>query len=159
MSMPCFFGLRPSGPHALGLAALVALAACASDDANPNGSAPPSGSAPPPEAAAVRDEPLQNPDEALVLGLETGDRACYLSLEDANGVPFQELADFALCERDDLVGQRVRLAYEEATVPAEICQGDPECTETTRMPIVRTATPLEQAVPGAADTTGAGRMP
>lgn len=138
---------RPLGPAApLALAALVALAACGPDEANPNGTAggPAPGAALPSETANAQDEPLQNSDEALVLGLEPGDRACYLSLEDAAGVPFQELADFALCERVDLVGQRVRLTYEEATVPAEICQGDPECTETTRMPIVRDAAPLGQ---------------
>ncbi|MGB0695041.1 MAG: hypothetical protein ACPGOY_05290 [Rhodospirillaceae bacterium] len=87
---------------------------------------------------------------ALTLGLPTvamaqetgtlqqtvyGDIACYLTLTDADGKPFEVMADFDLCEQDDLIGRRVVLTFETLSVMAASCEGDPECQDTEEVPL------------------------
>lgn len=91
---------------------------------------------------------------ATVVSMESGDVACYLQLEDGRGRRFQELADFDVCARRELVGRRVSLTYELANVMADECQGDPDCTKTKRLPLVVKATVLA-AAPRAATTAAA----
>jgi len=72
----------------------------------------------------------------VITHMESGDVACYLTLKDDNGKAFDELADFAICEQESLVGKRVRLQYSMENVMADECQGDPDCTKTRRVAIV-----------------------
>jgi hypothetical protein len=72
----------------------------------------------------------------VVTGLEAGDVACYITLDDDKGVSFQELADFSICEKTSLVGQRVKLAYRIENVMADECQGNPDCTKSKKVALV-----------------------
>lgn len=71
--------------------------------------------------------PQQEP--FLVKSLQTGDRACYIELENAKGETSNEFASFELCEQENLVGQRVRLTRKSAPIMAMSCQGRPDCKE------------------------------
>lgn len=59
--------------------------------------------------------------------LEAGDIACYASLVNDEGYAFNEMANFEVCDRTDLIGQRVNLSYEIGTVLAASCEGDFDC--------------------------------
>jgi hypothetical protein len=74
-----------------------------------------------------------------VTGLEAGDVACYISLEDDKGSAFQELADFAVCEQTSLIGERVRLTYELGKVMADECGGNPDCKKSRTVALVMSA--------------------
>ncbi len=71
-----------------------------------------------------------------VLSIDVGDVACYLSLTDAAGKKFTEMADFGLCDHDDLIGKRVKLTYKIEQVLADECNGNPECKKSRSVPIV-----------------------
>jgi len=90
--------------------------------AAPVAAAPPAAPAapPPPPPAAT----------AVLRALTPGDRACYLTLEDSQGLAREEMGRMELCEQATLVGQPILPVYGEEAVAAESCQGDPECTET-----------------------------
>ena len=75
----------------------------------------------------------------VVLSLEAGDVACYITLRDDRGREFTELAEFDLCEIDGLVGKRVVLTYTVGEVMADECEGDPECEDTKTVALVRSA--------------------
>ncbi len=75
--------------------------------------------------------------------LQAGDVACYLTLEDDRGVSFQEKGDFSLCERQALVGKRLRLTYKLGNVMADECQGDPDCKQTRTVPLVMSVKVLD----------------
>jgi hypothetical protein len=79
---------------------------------------------------------------ATIRGLTMGDRACYLELEDVQGQSSDAVADFDLCEREDLVGQGVRLTRERTSILAISCQGDPECTDRDTVDLIVAAEPL-----------------
>lgn len=72
----------------------------------------------------------------VVTALEAGDVACYIALDDEQGVSFRELADFAICEKTSLVGKRVKLAYRMENVMADECQGNPDCAQSRRVALV-----------------------
>jgi hypothetical protein len=72
----------------------------------------------------------------VVTALEAGDVACYIALDDDQGISFRELADFAICEKTSLVGKRVKLAYRMENVMADECQGNPDCTQSKRVALV-----------------------
>lgn len=72
----------------------------------------------------------------VLIGLQSGDVACYLTLKDQKGKEFTELATFELCEMTQLVGKRVRLSYRIESVLADSCQGDPECKDTQKVALV-----------------------
>lgn len=84
-----------------------------------------------------RAEPVVTIDSLIA-----GDRGCYLQIRDVAGRPRTELAAFDLCEQPKLAGQRVRLVYETAPVMAASCQGDPACTRSDTVRLVRAATPV-----------------
>lgn len=81
-----------------------------------------------------------------VVSLQAGDTACHVVLKDDQGRTFQEMADFAVCERPKAVlGRRVALSYMQATVPADSCQGDPACRKTQKVVIVQALKVLDGA--------------
>jgi hypothetical protein len=78
----------------------------------------------------VSPSPLTSDPEILVVrGLTTGDRACYMKLENAQGQSSEELAEFDICTQSQLVDKRVRLTRTPTPISAMSCQGDPECQE------------------------------
>jgi hypothetical protein len=78
----------------------------------------------------------------------SGDIACYLELEDANGERFNESAVFELCEDPSLIGQRLKLSYTVENVLAEACQGDVDCGQSDRIVLVSAARVLSAASAG-----------
>lgn len=94
-----------------------------------------------PAAAPATPEPAAAAAVTL-LAATLGDRACYLSLDDGSGAPRERMADMALCERTELVGQRVRLTVGSGQVAAESCQGDPECREQETVELVTAIEPI-----------------
>jgi hypothetical protein len=78
----------------------------------------------------------------VVRNVESGDVACYLTLADARGREFTELAEFEICEMPSLIGKQVTLTYKLEKVIADECQGDPECTKTKTVPLVTAVKPL-----------------
>ena len=88
----------------------------------------------------------------LVTGVEAGDVACYLTLEDADGESFTEMAAFEICEQQaQLVGQRVALSYVMENVLAAECQGDVDCGKSDRVALVTSAQVIDGAAAPAAD--------
>jgi len=75
------------------------------------------------------------PSTATVRALQSGDRACDLTLVDAHGHTSTQMADFQLCEQD-LVGKRARFTYADAQVMARSCQVDPACRATERVRLI-----------------------
>lgn len=89
----------------------------------------------------------------LVTGVEAGDVACYLTLEDADGEPFTEMAAFEICEQQaQLVGKRVALSYAMDNVLAAECQGDVDCGKSDRVALVTSAKLLDGDAAPTADT-------
>lgn len=72
----------------------------------------------------------------LLTALQSGDVACYLTLNDEKGKEFTEMAVFEMCEMPELVGKQVRLSYRIESVIADSCQGNPECKETQKVALV-----------------------
>jgi hypothetical protein len=77
-----------------------------------------------------------------ITGLQSGDVACYVSLKDDQGVAFEELAEFEICENTKLLKQRVRLSYVNGTVMADSCQGDVACRARKAVMLIHQATIL-----------------
>lgn len=89
-------------------------------------------------AAAAPPAPIASrQDTAVVRSLTDGDRGCYVVLEDERGDTFDRIAPFDLCERQGLVGRRVRLTLGPGEVSADSCQGDPECTASQTVEVLK----------------------
>jgi hypothetical protein len=125
---------------------LAALAGCepaptpvpAATDAPPAAAPPAAATAPPPPAPA----PAPQAATAVLQALTLGDRACYVTLADAQAQSREEMGRMELCELTALIGQPVMPAYGEERVAAESCQGDPECTETETVRLITELQPL-----------------
>jgi hypothetical protein len=95
------------------------------------------------EAAAPLPAPAApRQDTAVVRSLTDGDRGCYVVLEDEQGASFDRIAPFDLCERQELVGRRVRLTLGPGEVSADSCQGSPECTARDTVEVLKAAEAL-----------------
>jgi hypothetical protein len=78
----------------------------------------------------------------IVVGMETGDIACTLTLEDDQGAIFKELADFDICDRRSmLLNKRVALRYAVQTLASPDCQGNLDCRKTISAIVVSDAKP------------------
>lgn len=152
-------------PVARTLAILVLLsAACDKSAATPT-SAPADATAPatPTESTASADAsstdappvaaaPLTG--EAVLEGLELGDRACYVQLGTDAGSISRE-GDFELCpgaarDASKLVGKRVVYTAERANVLAASCAGDVDCGKSDAVDVITTlvlAGATAQAIP------------
>lgn len=125
---------------------LVALAGC--ESAPPPPSVPSEAAAPTapvaPPAPAAPPAPVSPPPAPtdVLRALTLGDRACYVTLEDSQGLAREEMGRMELCELTTLVGQSVTPSYGEESVAAESCQGDPECTQTETVRLLIELQPL-----------------
>ena len=100
----------------------------------------------------IRVGSFNKPAVGTVTGLNAGDRGCYISLSSDQGKAFEEIADFAMCEKPKaLLGKRVSLGYTVERVMAEACQGDTSCRKTDTVALVTSLTVL--ATPTAALVT------
>ena len=77
----------------------------------------------------------------IVRHLVLGDRACYASIELEGGQIENKLAVMTLCERVELLDQRVTLIVESSAVMAESCEGDPECPDQEWLELIVDAVP------------------
>lgn len=92
------------------------------------------------DAPPVADAPLTG--EAVLEGLELGDRACYVQLGTDAGSISRE-GDFELCpgaarDASKLVGKRVVYTAERANVLAASCAGDVDCSKSDAVDIITT---------------------
>lgn len=71
-------------------------------------------------------EVIPAPTVATVMSAESGDRICYVSLQDANGQVTNHYAGFNICAQN-LVGAQVRLTYNTGNILDYSCQGDIGC--------------------------------
>ncbi len=140
-------------PALLALGGLAVLAGCA-DDPAPAVAAGPSPDASNPTvvtdsipATSLRTDSTSTDYEAPVtlVSMTAGDIACYLTVSTASGAERTEYADFRLCERDDLIGQRVVLTPTPSPVQSPSCGGDPECTDTELVNMITGIDPASTA--------------
>ena len=119
-----------------------ALAACTGDPATGDAGTAGPGEAPDVEdlrrapsglQAPVADGPadLAPPLVGTLRSARPDGRACSLTLADDVGTEAVVLASPDLCAATALVGRRVRLTYEEETVPSEGCAESEECPDDT----------------------------
>jgi hypothetical protein len=79
-----------------------------------------------------------------VTALNTGDIACYITLQDDQGIAFKELADFDVCDqKPSVLGKRLQLTYTPTSVMSDACQGDPACKKTKKVILVTKVKVLE----------------
>jgi hypothetical protein len=119
------------------LALAVALLGCAAKRDEP--ASPPLAAATPTAAGPA----LGAATAAITLRrLEAGDRACYVVVvTDGAGEERSLLGDFELCpggggDATGLVGQPVVVETRPESVPAESCQGQPDCTDSETVELV-----------------------
>jgi hypothetical protein len=100
------------------------------------------------------------PSEGKLVGLELGDRACYVHLE-TDGKPVSLEGNFELCAggKDDanrLVGRSVIVTTEKGNVLAASCQGDVNCGKSDVVDVViALAGKVDTSVPVALDALDA----
>ncbi|MBD1844339.1 hypothetical protein H6F89_13250 [Cyanobacteria bacterium FACHB-63] len=88
------------------------------------------GTVSPSPLTTVSPSPLTTDSKIVVVrSLTTGDRACYMKLENAQGQSSEALAKFDICTQSQLVNKRVRLTRKPTPISAMSCQGNPECKE------------------------------
>jgi hypothetical protein len=144
-------------PALLALVAGLAVSACQPDPAPGAGAPPPEGDAERNPAASTDSIPTDaiRTDTSSVdfdrpvrlVAMENGDRACYLTVQPDGGPERTDLAEFGLCERTDLVGQRVALTVTPSRIMAASCGGDPECRETEPVNLVTGMDLAEMVMP------------
>lgn len=71
--------------------------------------------------------------------MQAGDHACYVDLKQSNGAVVSLKASFEICEMD-IVNKKISYKLEEASIMADSCQGDPECTESEKVNIITSVT-------------------
>lgn len=114
-------------PSLLLLTLALAVSACAQESPiDP----PPAPTAPKTEAPAP---PPGKVAGGTIRGLQSGDVACYVTLGTDKGEQVSEMAGFEICEKQDLVGKKVSLTWEEANVMAAECQGDVDCGKSEKV--------------------------
>lgn len=93
--------------------------------------------------ASVTVEGATVPTRAVVTDIESGDRACYVTLRTDGGGSETVFADYSLCDTDGLLNRRVQIEYEPGTVLAESCEGDAECLDTETVALAVAAEPID----------------
>lgn len=97
---------------------------------------------PPPVARAPEASAASLPEVGVVRELAAGDRGCYVTFEDAEGRRSDAVASYELCERTELVGQRVQLRRERTPILAMSCEGDQECVRRDTVDLIVAAEKL-----------------
>ena len=84
------------------------------------------------------------PTRAVVTDIQSGDRACMLTLRQDGGAAATVHADYSVCDSNAIVDRRVQIAYEPADLLAPACGGDPDCLETETVPLAVVAEPIDR---------------
>lgn len=95
--------------------------------------------------------PLDYPPVATLQQFTAGDRACYATVTDPDGVETEQFASFELCDRTDLLGQSVQLTYESTSIIAASCQGDPACEESESVWLITAMEPVNSSAAPVSD--------
>ncbi len=135
------------------LLAFLALAACQPEappavaaGPSPSGSNPVAMSDSIPEAALRTDSSSVDYETPVTLvSMTAGDAACYLTVRPDGAAERTEVADYRMCERDDLVGQRVVLTVTPSQILADSCEGNPACTDLKAVNMVTGMDPADAA--------------
>lgn len=127
------------------LALLLATAAAAAQSVTQRAAAAEAAAPADVHAGMVSVGEVYKPSRARVTAAVAGDVACYLSLTDAQGQTFEEMAAFEVCEQEaDIVNQEVDLEWTVENVMADSCQGNPDCAESQSVPLIRAVQRLPQ---------------
>jgi len=97
--------------------------------------------APPADLADAAADTTDLAQPVTITAMQAGDVACYVTLTDATGATREEMADFEICEREDLIGTPVTVTTEMGNVMAASCQGDPDCPDSETVRLIVSATP------------------
>ena len=87
-------------------------------------------------------------DEApLLVKLEAGDRACYVTLHTQAG-DVTKPGDFELCpagayDATPMIGKRIKLATKRDKVQAASCEGNPDCGDSDTVDLVVAIVPAQ----------------
>lgn len=65
-----------------------------------------------------------------------------MRFEDVQGRSSEGVARYELCERTELVGQRVQFRRERRPIQAMSCEGDPECVRQDTVDLIVAANKL-----------------
>jgi hypothetical protein len=124
-----------------------ALMGCQADTPTTDEPAPPTSADPAPLPDPVAFNPDDHPRIATLQAFSAGDRACYATVVDVDGVTTEQFARFELCDRTDLLGQVVELTYEPSSVIAASCNGDPDCAESETVWLITAMASVSAAAP------------
>ena len=83
------------------------------------------------------------PTRAVVTDIESAYRACTLTLRTDGGGTETVNADRSVCDSDVIMNRRVQIDYQEDTVVAASCQGDPDCLDTETVALAVVAEPID----------------
>ncbi len=83
------------------------------------------------------------PTRGVARNIESGDRACYLTVQEDGGASTTVMADYSVCDSNAILDRRVYLEYAANDVIAASCEGDPDCLETETVAMVIVATPID----------------
>jgi hypothetical protein len=72
----------------------------------------------------------------IITSFSAGDRACYVDSIDNDGKTHVEMANFEICEREELINRKVIFTYTEENVMAAECEGNPECIKSETVKII-----------------------
>lgn len=120
---------RPFAVLLLGAGLVVGGCTGQASDRPADSDAPETSVASPPEANVIRE-------------LVSGDRGCYVRFDDEQGRSSEGVASYELCERTELVGQRVQFRRERTPIQAMSCEGDPECVRQDTVDLIVAANRL-----------------
>ena len=77
--------------------------------------------------------------------LVRGDVACYVTLQ-RQGASIDYYADFDVCEHSEWIGAKVKAYRRKALVLADVCEGNPDCSETKEVNLVYQLTLITETV-------------
>ena len=83
------------------------------------------------------------PARAVVTDMESGDRACYLTLREDGGASTTVFADYSVCDSNAILDRRVQIEYAPDDIIAASCEGDPECLDTETVAMAVVVTPID----------------
>ena len=138
----------------------LAVAGCASGDSDPEGATRVDGEVQSNETTEAAEPALDGaadttgpatvtvagatvPTRGVVTDMESGDRACYVTLRTDDGAEQTVFADYSVCDSNAILDRRVQIEYAPDDVAAESCQGDPECLDTETVALAVVAMPID----------------
>tara|TARA_R110002110_G_scaffold28751_2_gene103813 strand:- start:164 stop:652 length:489 start_codon:yes stop_codon:yes gene_type:complete len=87
----------------------------------------------------LAEAPMQSVAPQFVTGklthLVRGDVACYVTLQH-QGSSIDYYSDFDVCEHSGWIGENVKAYRRKALILADVCEGNPDCSETKAVNLV-----------------------